>query len=69
MKKMLLITQREKEGGRGWVSYTTQKAQGFFSILSEIKPQEAHFPEKLYQGGRNGRTERTQIASTTAICI
>lgn len=28
MNKMLFITQREKEqGGRGWISYTTQKAE------------------------------------------
>lgn len=69
MNKMLFITQRDKEGGEGAGLVTQLRKLNFYIILSEIKPEEAHFPGKKCQGGRNGRTQGTQFVSIMEVHI
>jgi len=63
MNKKLFITQREKEVGEGAGLVTQLRKLNFYFILSEIKPEEAHFPGKLCLGGRNRRAQGTQLVS------
>lgn len=61
MNKMLFITQREKEGEEGDGLVTQLRKLHFCIILSEIKPEETHFPGKQSQGERNGKTQGVQL--------
>lgn len=69
MNKMLFITQRKKEGGEGAGLVTQPRKMNFYIFFSEIKPEEAHFPGNQCHGGRNGRTQETQLVSKMKVHI